>query len=134
VIEITESTAMRDPAQTATILETLRSLGVVIAVDDFGVGHSSLAYLRLFPVDLLKLDASFVNGIGCGGREEHLLEIMISLAHRIGAKVIAEGVEEEHQMHWLRNAGCDYVQGYYIGRPAPPEQITKAHASRPTLV
>jgi len=134
VVEITESTAMRDPAHTATMLETLRGLGVMIAVDDFGVGHSSLAYLRLFPVDLLKLDASFINGIGCGGREEQLLEIMISLAHRIGAKVVAEGVEEEHQMTWLRQAGCDFVQGYYIGRPAPPEQITRQHGPRPTIV
>ena len=121
VMEITESTAMRDPAVTARVLEALRSNGVLIAVDDFGVGHSSLAYLRLFPVDLLKLDASFVRDIGKGGREEHLVEIMITLAHRIGARVVAEGVEEQHQRDWLEQAGCDYIQGYLVGRPAPPQ-------------
>lgn len=122
-IEITEGTAMRDPLLTARVLEALRDSGVLIAVDDFGVGHSSLAYLKLFPVDLLKLDASFVRDIGTGGREEQLVEIMISLAHRIGAKVVAEGVEEEEQMTWLRAAGCDYVQGFLLGRPAAPDAL-----------
>ena len=123
VIEITESTAMRDPTVTARVLESLRQLGVLVAVDDFGVGHSSLAYLKLFPVDLLKLDASFVRDIGSGGREEQLVEVMISLAHRIGAKVVAEGVEEETQMQYLRAAGCDYIQGYLVGKPVPPDQM-----------
>jgi diguanylate cyclase (GGDEF)-like protein/PAS domain S-box-containing protein len=122
-VEITESTAMRDPGITARVLESLRDIGVIVAVDDFGVGHSSLAYLKLFPVDLLKLDGSFVRGIGTGGNDEHLVEIMISLAHRIGAKVVAEGVEEQAQMDWLRTAGCDYIQGYLIGRPGPPESL-----------
>lgn len=126
VVEITESTAMRDPSLTARVLEALRELGVLIAVDDFGVGHSSLAYLKLFPVDLLKLDASFVRDIGSGGREEQLVEIMISLAHRIGARVVAEGVEEEQQMEWLKRAGCDFIQGYLVGRPAPPENLPGA--------
>ncbi|HEX2165822.1 MAG TPA: EAL domain-containing protein [Longimicrobiales bacterium] len=121
VIEITESAAMRDPAQTARVLEGLRRLGVMIALDDFGVGHSSIAYLKLFPVDLLKLDRCFIQGIGTDAREEQLIEIMISLAHRIGAKVVAEGVEEAEQREWLKRAGCDYVQGYLIGKPAPPE-------------
>jgi diguanylate cyclase (GGDEF)-like protein/PAS domain S-box-containing protein len=123
VIEITESAAMRDPAQTARVLEALRAIGVRIALDDFGVGHSSLAYLKLFPVDLLKLDRCFIKGIGRDRREEQLIEIMISLAHRIGARVIAEGVEEMAQMEWLKRAGCDYVQGYLVGRPAPPESV-----------
>ncbi|MBR9989874.1 MAG: EAL domain-containing protein [Gemmatimonadetes bacterium] len=123
VVEITESAAMRDTAQTARVLGDLRKLGVMIALDDFGVGHSSLAYLKLFPVDLLKLDRCFIAGIGTDPRGEQLLEIMISLAHRIGAKVIAEGVEETAQKEWLLRAGCDYVQGYLIGRPAPPETM-----------
>lgn len=125
VVEITESAAMRDPAQTSRVLEGLRSLGVMIALDDFGVGHSSLAYLKLFPVDLLKLDRCFIRGIGCDAREEQLIEIMISLAHRIGAKVIAEGVEDADRMEWLLRAGCDYVQGYLLGRPAPPESMPR---------
>ncbi|MGH7448318.1 MAG: EAL domain-containing protein, partial [Longimicrobiales bacterium] len=125
-IEITESAAMRDPAQTARALEAMRRLGVLIALDDFGVGHSSLAYLKLFPVDLLKLDRCFINGIGRNTREEQLIEIMISLAHRIGAKVIAEGVEEADQMSWLKRAGCDFVQGYLVGRPAPAESFPQS--------
>ncbi|HSJ30186.1 MAG TPA: EAL domain-containing protein [Longimicrobiales bacterium] len=123
VIEVTESAAMRDPTRTAGVLEALHRLGVMIALDDFGVGHSSLAYLKLFPVDLLKLDRCFIQGVGSDPREEQLIEIMISLAHRIGAKVVAEGVEEQGQMDWLRRAGCDYVQGFLIGRPAPPEAM-----------
>jgi diguanylate cyclase (GGDEF)-like protein/PAS domain S-box-containing protein len=125
VVEITESTAMRDPMLTARVLEALRDIGIIIAIDDFGVGHSSLAYLKLFPVDLLKLDASFVRGLGTGGNDEHLVEIMISLAHRIGARVVAEGVEEEPQMQWLKAAGCDYIQGHLVGRPAPPVEFHK---------
>jgi EAL domain-containing protein (putative c-di-GMP-specific phosphodiesterase class I) len=121
VVEVTESAAMRDPAQTARVLEALRDLGVQIALDDFGVGHSSLAYLRLFPIDLLKLGRGCIAGIAGDVREEQLIEIMISLAHRIGAKVIAEGVERADQMSWLKRAGCDYVQGHLVGRPVPPE-------------
>lgn len=124
VVEITESTAMRDPVLTGRVLRELSEIGVRVALDDFGVGHSSLSYLRQFPVDLLKLDASFIDGIGRGDREEHLIEMMVSLAHRFGARVVAEGVEEVQQMEWLRTVGCDYVQGYLVGRPAPPEALT----------
>lgn len=124
VMEITESTAMRDPATTARVLHALKDAGVVIAVDDFGIGHSSLAYLKHFPVDLVKLDCSFIQEIGRDARDEELLEVMISLAHRLGAKVVAEGVEQELQWEWLKRAGCDYIQGYLIGRPGPPQGIT----------
>jgi diguanylate cyclase (GGDEF)-like protein/PAS domain S-box-containing protein len=127
VVEITENTAMRDPGLTATVLQALRKLGVLIAVDDFGVGHSSLAYLKLFPIDILKLDASFIRGLGTGSRDEQLVEIMISLAHRIGARVVAEGVEEAEQLEWLRNARCDYIQGFLIGMPAPAETMLQQH-------
>ena len=125
VVEITESAAMRDPAATAAVLRALKEVGVIIAVDDFGIGHSSLAYLKHFPVDLLKLDASFIKDIGRGTKDEELLEVMIGLAHRIGARVVAEGVEEQAQMDWLTAAGCDFIQGYLVGRPTPPESITE---------
>ena len=123
VVEITEGTAMRDPVLTAHVLHGLRTAGALIAVDDFGVGHSSLAYLKLFPVDLLKLDACFVRELGTGSRDEQLVEIMIALAQRIGARVVAEGVEEERQLEWLKRAGCDFIQGFLIGRPAPPQAL-----------
>jgi diguanylate cyclase (GGDEF)-like protein/PAS domain S-box-containing protein len=124
VIEVTESAAMRDPAATAAVLRALKEIGVIIAVDDFGIGHSSLAYLKHFPVDLLKLDSSFIADLGTGAKDEHLLEIMIGLAHRIGARVVAEGVERQEQMDWLTQAGCDFIQGYLVGRPTAPETIT----------
>lgn len=123
VLEITESAAMRDVETTARVLRELRETGVLIAIDDFGVGHSSLAYLKHFPVDILKLDSSFVQDIGLDPKFEHLIEVIITLAHRIGATIIAEGVEHQEQFDWLRAAGCDYVQGYLIGRPQPPEQV-----------
>lgn len=130
-VEITESTAMRDPGFTARALEALRSIGVLIAVDDFGIGHTSLAYLKLFPVDLLKLDATFVRAVGDGGRDEQLVDVIITLAHRIGAKVVAEGVETEEQMKWLTAAGCDYVQGFLLGLPGPPGMLPQP-SGKPT--
>lgn len=114
---------MRDTEITARILAQLKQAGALIALDDFGVGHSSLAYLKYFPVDLLKLDHNFVQGIGYERKHEHLIETMITLAHRIGAQVVAEGVEQAEQLDWLRNAECDFVQGYLLGRPQPPETI-----------
>ncbi len=126
VVEITESAAMRDPAATAEVLRALKDIGVTIAVDDFGIGHSSLAYLKHFPVDLLKLDASFIQDLGTDTKDEQLLEIMIGLAHRIGARVVAEGVEKQSQLDWLTASGCDFIQGYLLGRPTAPDAITPA--------
>ena len=121
ILEITESSAMRDTDMTARILTELREAGGRIALDDFGVGHSSLAYLKHFPVDILKLDRNFVQDIGCAAKQEALIETVITLAHKIGAQVVAEGVEEQNQLTWLRSAGCDFAQGYFVGRPQPAE-------------
>lgn len=119
VLEITESSAMRDVELTARVLGQLRDAGVLIALDDFGIGHSSLGYLKHFPVDILKLDHRFVHDIGHDSKVEQLIEVIITVAHRMGARIVAEGVEAEDQLEWLRAAGCDYVQGYLIGRPQP---------------
>ena len=121
ILEITESTAMRDTEMTARILSELREAGALIAIDDFGVGHSSLAYLKHFPVDILKLDHKFVNDIGNTGKQEALIETVIALAHKIGAQVVAEGVEAQSQLSWLKSVGCDFAQGYLVGRPKPPD-------------
>jgi diguanylate cyclase (GGDEF)-like protein/PAS domain S-box-containing protein len=121
ILEITESSAMRDTEVTARVLSQLKDSGALIALDDFGVGHSSLAYLKHFPVDILKLDRHFVHDIGREVKHEHLIETMITFAHKIGAQVVAEGVEHDNQFAWLRQAGCDFVQGYLIGRPRPAE-------------
>lgn len=125
VLEVTESAAMRDPALTAQLLGELKTAGALVALDDFGIGHSSLAYLKNFPVDLLKLDQSFIREIG-NERNEQLLESLITLAHRMGARIVAEGVEEQHQLDWLRATGCDFIQGFLLGRPAPPENVNPA--------
>lgn len=121
ILEITESTAMRDTEMTARILAELREAGALIAIDDFGVGHSSLAYLKHFPVDFLKLDHKFVSDIGNTEKQEALIETVITLAHKIGAQVVAEGVEAQSQLNWLKTAGCDYAQGYLVGRPQPAD-------------
>ncbi len=123
VLEVTESAAVRDPDATIELLTGLKDAGVKIAIDDFGVGYSSLSYLKSFPVDILKLDQSFVRDIGRDEKDEHLIEAIVGLAHRIGAQIVAEGVEQPAQMEWLRSVGCDLVQGYLLGRPGPAHQI-----------
>jgi EAL domain-containing protein (putative c-di-GMP-specific phosphodiesterase class I) len=128
MLEITESAAMRDPDATIAILHSLKELGVRIAIDDFGTGHSSLAYLRRLPVDLLKLDRSFIADLGTRERDRWIVESIVGLAHRMGAQVVAEGVEEPKALEWLRAAGCDLVQGYLIGRPAPADELDPSRA------
>ncbi|WP_161883890.1 bifunctional diguanylate cyclase/phosphodiesterase [Deinococcus alpinitundrae] len=126
-LELTESLLMQ-AAEATGMLKRLKTLGVKIAVDDFGTGYSNLAYLSRFPIDLLKIDRSFVQVIAQGSpmatRDEALLNAMIGLAHALDMKVIAEGVEEQGQHDFLKSRGCDQVQGYLLGRPQPAEMIT----------
>ena len=116
-LEITESTAMSDALATAATLEELQDLGVRAIIDDFGTGYSSLSYLERFPVDYVKIHRSFVGGLGKHSRAETLGSAIISLAHALGLKAIAEGVETEEQFDRLRELGCDLAQGYYFARP-----------------
>ncbi len=118
MFEITESVAMRDPEVTIRLLEQLNALGVSVAVDDFGLGYSSLAYLKRFPIDEIKIDRSFVQGIGTDPRDERLVEAVITLTHGLGVRVVAEGVERADQLGWLRERGCGLVQGFLVGGPA----------------
>ncbi|HYL90691.1 MAG TPA: PAS domain S-box protein [Burkholderiales bacterium] len=117
-LEITESLAMSHTDITLTTLKRLKKLGVSIAIDDFGTGYSSLAYLKRFPVDKVKIDRTFVAEIP--GDREHgaIVSAIVALAHALNIEVIAEGVEDEKQRDYLKRCGCDYVQGYLIGRPA----------------
>jgi EAL domain-containing protein (putative c-di-GMP-specific phosphodiesterase class I) len=113
-LEITENTAMDDGSATAETLERLKARGVRIEVDDFGTGYSSLSYLKRFPVDYLKLDRSFVSGLGFNAGDEGIVRSVIELAHTLGLEAVAEGVESGEQLGLLREMGCDLVQGYYF--------------------
>jgi diguanylate cyclase (GGDEF)-like protein/PAS domain S-box-containing protein len=120
-LEITESVLVEEPAEAEKMLKELADLGVRIAIDDFGTGYSSLAYLKRFPVDILKIDQSFVYGIEHEAENRAIVEAIIRMASSLDLRVIAEGVETPEQLKAVRDLGCHYAQGFYIGRPVPPE-------------
>ena len=122
-LELTESMVMNDVESAVTILRELKELGVKIAIDDFGTGYSSLSYLRRFPIDVLKIDQSFVHDITRAEEDAAIVGAIISLAHSLRLQVIAEGVETNEQLEFLRENGCDQVQGYLFSRPVPAPQF-----------
>ncbi|QIN79146.1 PAS domain S-box protein [Rubrobacter marinus] len=124
VLEITESVVMNDARSTVGTLGELKALGVRLAIDDFGTGYSSLSYLRRFPVDYLKVDRSFVDGIGEDPGDAVLVSGIVDLAHALGLNVVAEGVETQEQLALLRGMGCDLAQGYHFARPLPSEEAS----------
>jgi len=118
-LELTESSLMSDPEEAARILQRLAVLGIHIAIDDFGTGYSSLAHLRRFPLDALKIDRSFVRDATTNRDDASIIRAIIQLAHSLGLRVVAEGVETAEQRELLLGMGCDEMQGYYFGRPRP---------------
>ncbi len=117
VLELTESVLMDEVSEAAPVLLKLKQIGVCLAIDDFGTGYSSLSYLHRFPVDQVKLDRSFVDGIRDDGEGSPIARAVINMAHALGISVTAEGVETQSQMDGLRRLGCDRVQGYLFGKP-----------------
>jgi EAL domain-containing protein (putative c-di-GMP-specific phosphodiesterase class I) len=120
-IELTESAIMRDAHASISILERLKSRGVSISIDDFGTGYSSLSYLKRLPLDILKIDQSFVRDITTDSNDAAIVRAIIGLARSLGIKVLAEGVEDDTQLSFLNAYGCNFGQGFLFGRPLLPE-------------
>src|SRR5690606_31046649 len=122
-LELTESILMKGVEESMTVLESLKRLGPSIAVDDFGTGYSSLNYLKRFPIDVLKIDRSFVDGLPEGEQDAQIARAIIAMAHSLNMTVIAEGVETGAQLEFLREHGCNEVQGFLLARPQPADQV-----------
>lgn len=122
-VEITESALMEDPEKTVTLLSRLRDLGIRISLDDFGTGYSNLSYLTRYPMDTLKIDASFIRQMHENPNAMKLVNSIIELGHNIGLRTIAEGVETREQLDYLRERGCDEIQGYYFSKPLPADEF-----------
>ena len=118
-VELTESAVMSDPEQSIAILEQLSAMGVLVSVDDFGTGYSSMSYLRRFPIDKLKIDRVFIDEIVSRPEDASIVRAIVSLAHSLHLKVVAEGVETPAQLDFLKLTGCDEYQGYHFSRPLP---------------
>ncbi|GAA2519498.1 putative bifunctional diguanylate cyclase/phosphodiesterase [Pilimelia columellifera] len=123
-LEITESGAMQDLERSLATLNDLNALGVTLCIDDFGTGYSSLSYLRQLPAQIVKIDRSFVNGVGEGHGNEAIVRAVLAMSHALGRQVVAEGVETASQQEWLRGQGCDLAQGYLYGAPRPADART----------
>jgi EAL domain-containing protein (putative c-di-GMP-specific phosphodiesterase class I) len=130
ILEITEGTLCEENGFLFATLAALKAMGVGLAIDDFGVGYSSLDRLRRFPVDEIKIDRCFVSEIVDSDDPAPLVTAVIALARGLGHRVVAEGVETVHQLHFLRAHGCDEVQGYLIAVPAPVDQVTGMFSDR----
>jgi diguanylate cyclase (GGDEF)-like protein len=125
-LEITESVVMSDGECAVGVLEQLKSIGVRIAIDDFGTGYSSLGYLKRFPIDTIKVDRSFIRDIPADSGDRKIAQAIIAMAHALRLKVVAEGVENAEQLKFLRAQHCDAVQGYFLFRPLPADEVTSA--------
>ncbi|HCW47001.1 MAG TPA: hypothetical protein DGH25_06365, partial [Erwiniaceae bacterium] len=122
-LEVTETTAMRDPDESVRILTALTDLGVRASIDDFGTGYSSLLYLKRLPASELKIDRAFVNELRENSGDATIVSAIVALAQSLNLKVVAEGVETTEQQTFLTNLGCNSLQGYLLGKPIPPDRV-----------
>src|SRR6185436_5257663 len=123
-LELTEGTLMTQSAENVSILERLAGMGVELAVDDFGTGYSSLSYLQRFPIHTLKIDQSFVSGIGQDANDTAIVTAVIAMANSLGLKVVAEGVETSSQVAFLKQHGCLAAQGFYYSEPLSSDELS----------
>ena len=130
VFEVTESVLLENTEAALLTLRRLKALGVRIAIDDFGTGYSSLSYLRRFPVDLVKIDRSFIEQLGVDNQASTIVSAIIGLAHALGLKVVAEGVETPHQLGEITALGCDFAQGFYFAPPLPAADLSSVFDPR----
>jgi EAL domain-containing protein (putative c-di-GMP-specific phosphodiesterase class I) len=128
-LEITERTALTDLETTCNQLHQLRAIGVRVAIDDFGTGYSSLSYLKQLPIDVLKLDKSFVDGVDGAPVDVAIAQAIITMGHAMGMHVTAEGVERGDQVARLRELGCDTAMGWFWSRAVPPEELSRLAAA-----
>jgi EAL domain-containing protein (putative c-di-GMP-specific phosphodiesterase class I) len=122
-LEITETAMMQNPEKALNAIETLKNFGFSIALDDFGTGHSSLGYLKKFPIDRIKIDRTFIKEIEDSSQDRNITSVIVQLAKHLDKAVIAEGIENEQQAYLLHVMGCNEIQGYFISRPIPAEQV-----------
>jgi EAL domain-containing protein (putative c-di-GMP-specific phosphodiesterase class I) len=122
-LEITESMVMHNSTRMIAVLAKIKSLGVRLAIDDFGTGYSSLAQIKHFPIDTLKVDRSFIHNIPQDAEDRAITEAIITMGKTLSLTVVAEGVETEDQLDFLREHSCDEMQGYYFSKPIVPEQF-----------
>ena len=130
-MEITEGLLIDANTDVQAILKACREAGIEVAIDDFGTGYSSLAYLKRFDIDYVKIDRSFISNLAPGSSDLALTQAIIAMAHALKLKVVAEGVETKVQRDLLKQAGCDYAQGYLFARPMPPDELEKLLITRP---
>jgi EAL domain-containing protein (putative c-di-GMP-specific phosphodiesterase class I) len=129
-LEITESAVMADPDYCIDLVSRLRDRGYGVAIDDFGVGHSSLSYLQKLRVSALKIDQAFVRTLAGDGNNQKIVRAILQLASSLGLETVAEGVEDDASIALLRDWGCGYVQGYGVHRPAPSPELLQFIAQR----
>lgn len=123
ILEVTEGAMMMNPKKSLEILNEFHQLGFGVSIDDFGTGYSSLAYLKDLPADELKIDKSFVTNMANDTKDESIVKAAIDLAHTLGLKIVAEGVEDKKTLDLLTNMNCDYAQGYYMAKPMPCDEV-----------